>query len=114
MRRSLNKSGFTGIDHITFDVILPLLSVTAQIIFLRIYRQTVGWNKPTDKIANSHFQKCCNIKNHETVKIAIDELLEMDLITAVGKNTQIKEFGIKWQTIDSYRERYLESLDDEE
>ena len=48
------------------------------------------------------------------VKIAIDELLEMDLITAVGKNTQIKEFGIKWQTIDSYRERYLESLDDEE
>lgn len=111
MRRSGNKNGFTQIDHITFDLVLPLLSTSAQSIFLRIYRQTKGWGKQTDKIANSHFAEFCKIKNHETIKIAIDKLLALDVITVEGENTQIKEYGIKWDTLSLIRQKHIETLE---
>lgn len=114
MRQSGNKNGFTKVDHVTFDVILPMLSTAAQSVFLRIYRQTVGWNKQMDKIANSQFKKWCGIKSHETIQFAIDELVELDLISVEGKGTQVKTFGLKWAAMDSIRQKHLEGLDNVE
>jgi phage replication O-like protein O len=113
VRKSGNKNGFTKVDHVTFDLILPTLSTAAQSIFLRIYRQTLGWKKPTDKIATSHFTKFCNIKKRGTIKSAIDELVELDLITAEGKGTQIKEFGINFDALQKIRQEFIESQEDE-
>ena len=121
MRSSGNKNGYTPVDHVVFDLILPLLSTSAQSIFLRIYRQTFGWNKQTDKIALSQFKQWCGIKRHETIEKALEDLKaveymgkEFRLITMKGKGTSIKEFGINWGGVDSLRQRYLLALEDEE
>jgi phage replication O-like protein O len=106
VRESGKKYGFTRVGNDVFDIILPTLSTVAQSVFMRIYRQTWGWNKPADKIATSHFQRMCNIKDRETVRFAIEELEELDLITAKGKGTQVKEFEINMEAIDLYRQRY--------
>lgn len=113
MRESSKKYGFTKVGNDVFDIILPTLSTAAQSVFLRIYRQTWGWKKPTDKITASHFQKYCNIKNRETVRFAIAELLKLDLITVTGTRTQVKEFKINMKTIDLYRQRYEMENDNE-
>lgn len=114
MRKSGNKNGFTKVDHVTFDLILPMLSTAAQSVLLRIYRQTLGWHKQTDRISLRQFKSGCNIKRHETISSALDELLGLKLITAVGKGTQVKEFGIKFETLDMYRRQYMENLDYED
>jgi phage replication O-like protein O len=90
-----------------------MLSTAAQSVFLRIYRQTWGWNKATDKIATSHFQEKCNIKSHETVKFAIDELVKLKLIKVEGRATQIKEFGIDVDELQRIRQQYIEAQEDE-
>lgn len=113
MRQSKSKNGFTRIDHVTFDLVIPTLSTAAQSVFLRIYRQTAGWRKTTDKISNGHFQEKCNIKNHETVSIAIDELKGKNLITVSGTATQIKEFGINYDELTRIKQVYMESQEDE-
>lgn len=114
MRESVNKNGYTRVDHVTFDLILPMLSTAAQSVFLRIYRQTWGWNKQTDKIALSQFKKWCAIKRHETINKALEELKDLKLITVKGKGTEIKKFGINWAGMDAIRQRHIESLDDYE
>lgn len=104
---SLNKNGFTKLDHVTADIILPLLSTSAQSIFIRIYRQTLGWNKPKDKIAHKHFKRFCNIKRHETINKSVDELLKLKLITVDGEGKGVmKEYGIRLDTLMKYRDRY--------
>lgn len=113
MRKSSNKTGFTQVDHVTFDVIIPMLSTVAQSIFLRIYRQTRGWGKETDKISGSQFQKFCNIGSRNTVQWAIDELVDLDLIIVEGKETQVKEFGINWEAVDRYLQPLLDGVIDE-
>ncbi len=113
MRSSDNKNGFTMVDHLTFDVIIPQLSTTAQSVFMRIYRQTLGWKKPRDSISNSQFRKWCKIKNHETIKTAVEELEELGLVTVTGNATQIKEYGISYETMERYRTAHLDGrLDD--
>ena len=107
MIQSENKNGFTKVDHITFDVILPLLSTSAQSVFLRIYRQTIGWNKPVDRIADSHFKKKCGIKRRETISAAIKELESLNLITVSGSGKGIiKTYGIDLETLMDFRDRY--------
>lgn len=114
VRKSGNKNGFTQVDHVTFDLVLPLLSTSAQSVFLRIYRQTYGWRKLTDRISNNQFKSFCRIKSHETIGNAVEELVGLDVITVSGEGTQIKEYGIKWSTLDSIRQRHLEELDNAE
>ena len=107
MTVSENKNGFTMVDHTTYDVVLPLLSTTAQSVFMRIYRQTIGWDKTTDKIADSQFMKKCNIKRRETINSAIRDLVKLDLITVNGQGKGvIKEYGIKWDAIREIKDRY--------
>lgn len=102
MRQSENKNGFTKVDHVTYDVILPLLSTTAQSIFLRIYRQTVGWNKPFDWIAYSQFRERTGIKQDKTVRKAIEELEAKELIIVMGERTQKRAYGVNWDTLSRY------------
>lgn len=95
MRKSGNKNGFTRVDHVTFDVILPTLSMAAQLVFLRIYRQTAGWNKPYDRISTSQFMAMTGIKSKMTIFKAIQELSDRDLIVVNGEERKAKEYGIK-------------------
>lgn len=102
MRESVNKNGYTRVDHVTFDLILPMLSTAAQSVFLRIYRQTVGWDKSFDQIAFSQFRTKTGIKQDKTIRGAIKELEDMELIMVVGERTQKRSYGINWDTLSSY------------
>ena len=110
MNESTNKSGFTKIEHFTFDVILPMLTPSAQSVFLRIYRQTVGWGKQTDTISNSQFSKYCHIKDNQTIKKAVMELQDLELITVHGAVTAIKEYGVNWETLTRRQQEYMERM----
>lgn len=106
MNESTNKNGFTQVDHTTFDVILPMLSTSAQCILLRIYRQTAGWHKPFDKIAYSKFKSWTGIKQEKTIRKAINDLKELELIIVLGEERRSKNrsYGINWDTIAAYVE----------
>lgn len=102
MRESENKTGYTRVDHVVFDLVLPVLSTNAQAVFLRIYRQTVGWDTPYDKIANSRFRKYTGIKSETTIRAAITELESLCLIEVEGEIKEIKEYGINWLTLEIF------------
>lgn len=102
MRSSLNKKGFTQVDHITFDLILPTLSLAAQSILLRIYRQTAGWKKRRDAISASQFRDMTGIYHRDTIRRAITELEDRKLIKVIRDGTKTREFEIDWDTLMSY------------
>ena len=99
MNISNNKTGFTKVDHITFDLILPTLSPSEQSIFLRIYRQTVGWKKQSDKISISQFKKFTGILHNETIEFAIKRLENRTLIIVKKANGKTTEYEINWSYI---------------
>jgi len=99
MQESQNKSGFTQVDHITFDCVLPTLSPSAQLVLLRIYRQTVGWKKEWDRISLSQFRKFTGYKDNGVVVEAITELEMRRLINVERKGTKTNNYSIHWDSI---------------
>jgi phage replication O-like protein O len=94
LNESDNKKGYTVVDHISYDVILPLLSLSAQAVYMRIYRQTIGWHKQGDDISNSQFRRTTGISSDTTVRSAIKELAKYNLIIvdAVSGITDLRKF----------------------
>jgi len=101
MRKSIDKAGFTQIPHIVMDVILPNLSPAAQLVFLRIIRQTIGWQKPFDQISYSQFQWMTGYKDRSAISRALKELKEKNLIICMGEGTAKRGYGVNWETIDA-------------
>jgi len=99
MRISIKKHGFTQVSHTVFDLIIPTLTLTEQSIFLRIYRQTVGWNKPSDKISTSQFKKFTGIIDHKPIDRAIKNLELSKLITVIRIKGKTNEYEINWTNI---------------
>ncbi len=112
MRESDDKKGFTRVDHVTFDLVLPCLTVNAQAVFLRIYRQTVGWNdKASDKIANSQFRKFIGISEN-TVRDAVKELSRIELVIVMGEATETRSYAIDWETVDLFHREWQARKDE--
>ena len=98
MKESSNKNGFTMVDHVTFDVILPTLSAPAQSVFLRIYRQTIGWKKEWDAISISQFQKMTGIWPRSIIA-AVVELEDRELIEVNRVGTRTNQYRIKLEEL---------------
>jgi len=94
-----NKTGFTQVDHISFDIILPTLKLPAQAIYLKIYRQTIGWKKPADQISLSQFRQATGIKDNGTIIRAITELELRKLITVTRRGTKTNTYSINLDTV---------------
>lgn len=62
------------------DEMLAQVSGNACKVYLLIVRKTRGWQKEKDYISYSQIQKIAGIKSHETIKNALNELLELGLI----------------------------------
>ena len=62
------------------DDMLAQVSGNACKVYLLIVRKTRGWQKEKDCISYSQIQKIAGIKSHETIKNALNELLELGLI----------------------------------
>ena len=102
MEYSRNKKGFTMVDHITFDLVLPTLSLIAQAVFLRVYRQTVGWKRKSDRISLSQFRATIGCKHNRQVIRGIRELEERELIHVRRRGTIVNEYSIVWDTVLSF------------
>ena len=68
------------------DDMLCRLSGNACKIYLLIVRKTRGWHKEADKISYSQIQKYTGINHRATVSKAIDELLDIGLISVQKGN----------------------------
>ena len=68
------------------DEMLCKISGNACKIYLLIVRKTRGWHKEADKISYSQIQKYTGINHRATVSKAIDELLDIGLISVQKGN----------------------------
>lgn len=77
------------------DEMLCKLSGNACKIYLLIVRKTRGWHKEADKISYSQIQKSTGINHRATVSKAIDELLEIGLISVQkGNEKSMSEYRL--------------------
>jgi hypothetical protein len=109
MRESINMGGFTQVDNFLLDHIIPTLSLPAQSVFLRIWRQIVGWqsrSQESDKISHTQFTKYTGIQSHNTINKAIDELKYRELVHVEEHGTNPREFFIRWDTLTKLSELY--------
>lgn len=105
-----NGNGYTKVSNIVLDLILPKLNPPAQLVFLSIYRQTLGWkkeyNKPERKriaqITQSILMARTGYTRHETITIAIEELQKAKLVIVKGKPHRAKTYSINLETMFNY------------
>lgn len=103
--------GFLRLDNVIVDRILPVLTPIAQTIYIRIFRQTLGYRnkkqeqKEWDTIAHSQFKKWCHIKAVNTIKTAINRLEELNLIEVESLGVRKpSRYKINLEEIKSYRD----------
>lgn len=107
----VNHRGFLMIQNVILDRILPILTPNAQTIYLRIFRQTLGYrdkdgaSKQWDSIAHSQFKKWCHIKATNTVKAAVGLLEDLELIEVESMGDgKPSRYRINPDEIQNYRD----------
>lgn len=66
-------SNFCKLDNDVSDILFPRLSPSAQCVYLRLYRQSFGWNRNWAAESLPKLTKSCNL-SLQTVRKAIKEL----------------------------------------
>lgn len=97
------------VDHVTLDCVMPTLSAAAQLVLLRIYRQTVGWKRERDRISLSQFKKFTGYKTDDTIISAVRELESKRMINVLRIPRKTNEYSLVWETIGSFA--LLENLE---
>ena len=107
----INIKGNLKTSRMLIDRIMPTLPSSAQLILLRIYRQTIGYknsskseeDKVWDTIAHGQFQEWCHIKSRNTVKTCIALLRDLELIQVEEKgDNQPDSYMIYLDEFDKY------------
>lgn len=80
------------IPNAIVDELMRHLSGNALKCYLLISRNTTGWGKSSDKISIDQFLRMTGIKDKRTVISDLDELVKLNLISAVKNNGVITEF----------------------
>lgn len=92
-----NPIGFTSVDN-RIMYLQAKLSTSAFSLLLRVYRQTVGYGILSKALANSYFQKTCNLSKNSITK-AIKELEDSGILLVKRKSRaaslyQVSEIGV--------------------
>lgn len=82
------------VPNAVIDELMANLSPNALKCYLLIVRKTTGWGKVSDRISESQFIEKTGIKNVKTVRTAMVELCELNLIKQVKKLGQITEYSL--------------------
>lgn len=80
------------IPNTIVDELMRHLSGNALKCYLLISRNTTGWGKNSDKISIDQFLRMTGIKDRRTVIADLNELVKLNLISAVKNNGVITEF----------------------
>lgn len=76
----MNGKGYTKVDNWLFDVVMPAAKPTTYKIVSIVVRCTSGWNKESDAISLSQFQKMSGIKGRSNVINAIQDAINCGFI----------------------------------
>jgi len=80
LSNSINiHSNFCKLDNDVSDILFPHLSTSAQSVYLRLYRQSFGWNRNWAAESLPKLSKACNL-SLQTVRKAIKELENLGCI----------------------------------
>jgi uncharacterized protein YjhX (UPF0386 family) len=109
-KKLANGNGYTKISNVVLDLILPTLSPAAQLVYLSIYRQTLGWRKgrnnperkTKDTISQTQLMNRTGYKQRESITAAVKELLEKELINVSGEPYRSKTYTINLIQLFSY------------
>jgi len=81
LSNSINiHSNFCKLDNDVSDKLLPRLSPSAQSVYLRLYRQSYGWNRNWASESLPKLAKSCN-QSLQTIRKAIKELENLGCIS---------------------------------
>ena len=69
------KKGYTIIDNVVFDYILPELTANGWKVLCFIIRKTKGWQKEWDGLSYSQIMKGTGIKSSATISKVLTELM---------------------------------------
>lgn len=83
----MNDKGFTKVSDVLIDTWLAELSEAELKTLLIIIRQTIGWNKPCDRIAHSQFKVKTGL-SQRSITTAIESLSNRNFITITDKRGQ--------------------------
>jgi len=82
------EKGYTIVDNVVFDYILPELTANGWKVLCFIIRKTKGWHKEWDGLSYSQIMKGTGIKSSATVSKVLTELLDGDYIRQVKADDQ--------------------------
>ncbi len=73
------RSGYLRVPNEILDQILPSLDPSEAVVFLRLYRLTIGFNQPTCTVGMAGLTRACNI-SESTSRRALRRLIELGFI----------------------------------
>ena len=104
------KAGYLKLPNEILDNVLPKLSPTEAVVFLRLYRLSVGFNTDTCIVGITSLLKACNI-SEQTCRTALRRLINLNLIEQleVLNNKEIK--GTTYKILTTIEFRPVQNLD---
>jgi DNA-binding Lrp family transcriptional regulator len=76
------KSGFLRVPNIVFDEWIPKLTPVEAIVFLRLYRLSIGFNKTMCMVGTATLAKTCNVSEN-TCRTALRRLIDLKMIRCI-------------------------------
>ena len=74
-------SGYTKVDNWLFDIVMPNAKPSTYKVVCAVIRCTAGWNKDSDVISLSQFQKLTGIANRTNLSNAIQDAIDCGYIS---------------------------------
>ncbi|MEW5979348.1 MAG: replication protein [Acidobacteriota bacterium] len=77
------KSGYLRVPNEILDHVLPRLDPSEAVVFLRLYRLSIGFNQPTCMVGMTGLMRACNL-SESTCRRALRRLMELGYLRQLG------------------------------
>src|SRR2546428_385485 len=78
-REQPKKAGYLKVPNEILDQVLPSLDPSEAVVFLRLYRLSIGFNQPTCTVGMTGLMRACNV-SESTCRRALRRLVKLNLI----------------------------------
>ncbi len=104
------KAGYLKLPNEILDNVLPKLSPTETVIFLRLYRLSVGFNSNLCTVGITSLIKACNI-SEQTCRTSLRRLVDLKLIKQIEVINTKEIKGTTYQILAPLEIRPVQNLD---
>jgi DNA-binding Lrp family transcriptional regulator len=81
--REARRSGYLKVPNEILDQVLPSLESSEAVVFLRLYRLSIGFNQPTCTVGMTGLMRACNL-SESTCRRALRRLIELGYLRQFG------------------------------